>query len=98
MDLSVIWGLLGDRKQYKKYIGIDTQDRCLEYVDIKHDDEWAKQELKRCLGISDGNKLQSYGKTERNSALVKLKRAGLTIRQIERLTGIGRNIVQKAGK
>ena len=98
MDLSVIWGLLGDRKQFRKYIGIESQDKCLEYVDIKHDDEWAKQELKKCLGISDGTKLQSLEKKERNAALVKLKRAGLTIRQIERHTGIGRNIVQKAGK
>ncbi len=98
MDLSAIWGLLGDRSRFEEYIGIESQEKCLEYVDAKHDDEWAKKELKRCLGISEGSKLQSIGKKERNEALVKLKESGLTIRQIERLTGIGRNIVQKAGK
>ncbi|MCR5025274.1 MAG: transposase [Lachnospiraceae bacterium] len=98
MDLSAIWGLLGDRGQFERYIGIESQDRCLEYIDNKYDDIWAKQELKRCLGISEGTKLQNVGKKERNAALVKLKESGLTIRQIERLTGIGRNIVQKAGK
>ncbi len=98
MDLSAIWGLLGNKRQFERYIGTEAQDICLEYVDIKHDDEWAKQELKRCLGISEGTKLQSVGKKARDAALVKLKKAGLTIRHIERLTGIGRNIVQKAGK
>ena len=98
MDLSAVWRLLGDRERFEEYIGIESHDRCLEYVDTKHDDEWAKQELKRCLGISEGSVLRSVGKKERNAALVKLKESGLTIRQIERLTGIGRNIVQKAGK
>ena len=98
MDLSAIWGLLGDRGRFEEYVEIESQDRCLEYVDIKHDDAWAKRELKRCLGISEGSRLQSFGKKERNAALVKLKECGLTIRQIERLTGIGRNIIQKAVK
>lgn len=97
MDLSVIRGLLGDRRQFERFINSESQDSCLEYAEIKHDDEWAKQELINCLGIPEGMKLQSAGKKERTEALIKLKKCGLTIRQIERLTGIGRNIVQKAG-
>ncbi len=97
MDLSPIWALLGDGKQYEKFIGIETNDNCLEYADLKHYDNWAKQELERCLGLSEGTKLQDFAKKKRNAALLKLKKSGLTIRQIERLTGIGRNIIQRAG-
>ena len=35
-------------------------------------------------------------RAERNEALRKLKKAGLSVRQIERLTGINRGTVQKA--
>ena len=32
----------------------------------------------------------------KNDALKKLKTAGLSVRQIERLTGVGRNNIQRA--
>nr|WP_292165437.1 hypothetical protein [Butyrivibrio sp.] len=50
------------------------------------------------LGITSGTALQKYSKMERNAALIKLKEHGLSVRQITRFTGIGRNIVQMAGK
>jgi hypothetical protein len=36
------------------------------------------------------------GKKERNEALRRLKEEGLSTRQIERLTGIGRNTIHRA--
>lgn len=38
----------------------------------------------------------SWAKTERDSMLRQLKEAGLSIRQIERVTGISRGIVAKS--
>jgi hypothetical protein len=52
--------------------------------------------LRKSLGVDSGTALLSYDRKKRNDALRKLKTKGLTIRQIERLTGINRNIVQKA--
>ncbi|MBP5454315.1 MAG: transposase, partial [Lachnospiraceae bacterium] len=59
-------------------------------------DEWAQDVIMSTLGVTTGTDLQKLGKKERDVALWKLKAEGLSIRQIERLTGIGRNIVLKA--
>jgi REP element-mobilizing transposase RayT len=97
MDVSLLKELIGNRIQYEKFLLKGNDDQCLEYEN-KHDDEWAKEEMKRCLGVSSGSELQTYSKNKRDEALQKLKDSGLTIRQIGRLTGFGRNIVQQAGK
>ena len=52
--------------------------------------------IRKCLGVNSGTVLQRYARRESNEALRKLKDEGLTVRQIERLTGINRNIVRKA--
>ncbi len=98
MDLSTIKNLLGNSRQYKEFIEQSDEDQGLEYHEVRHSDDWAKEEIKICLGISSGTVLQSYNKKERDLALVKLKERGLMARQISRLTGIGRSIVQNAGK
>ena len=52
--------------------------------------------LCECLGVRTGAELQKMERKERNEALRKLKERGLSVRQIERLTGISRNIIQRA--
>ncbi len=98
MDLSTIWALLGDWNHYEEYIGQEDNDNGLEYSETRHSDAWAKNEMTDCLGITSGTVLQSWSKKERDDALEKLKSRGLSVRQISRLTGIGRNIVHAAGK
>ena len=96
IDLSQIKVLLGDNEHYKNFIAHESDEQCLDYISTKHDDEWAKKELKNCLNISAGTVLQNYGRIDRNAALSRLKDRGLSIRQIERLTGINRNTIQRA--
>lgn len=50
----------------------------------------------RLYGKNFSDKLASMEKDRRNIELRKLKEFGLSIRQIERLTGIGRGIIAKA--
>jgi hypothetical protein len=88
---------LGDFGHYKEYIEQDDEDTGLECSEIRHSDAWAKKEIIRCIGVTSGTALQNFSKIERDVALVKLKERGLSVRQISRLTGIGRNIVQNAG-
>ena len=52
--------------------------------------------IRGCLGVRSGSELQKMGKKERDEALRKLKEEGLSTRQIERLTGISKNTVQRA--
>ena len=52
--------------------------------------------IRKKLGITSGTVLQGYSRGLRDEALKYLKKAGLSIRQIERLTGINRGAIQKA--
>ncbi len=46
------------------------------------------------LGVGAVESLKSWPRRKRNDGIVSLGNAGLTVRQIERLTGIGRGIIQ----
>jgi REP element-mobilizing transposase RayT len=59
-------------------------------------DEWAVDVMRECIGTGKGVELQKYSRKDRDEALHKLKKYGLSVRQIERLTGINRGIVQRA--
>ena len=96
MELDLIHERLGSFEQYHHFIEADNEDSCLEYEAEKHDDDWAKSILRKELRIKSGMDLQKYDKKMRNEALVNLRKKGLTIKQIERLTGINRNIIQRA--
>ena len=51
---------------------------------------------KKTLNIASGTQLQQFRKEQRDNALALLKEKGLTVRQLERLTGINRGVIQKA--
>lgn len=96
MNLEAIYGLLGSREQYEQFIDTANDDSCMEFDAPVRDERWAQTVLEKCLGTTNGVSLQRLDKAARNAALRKLKENGLTINQIERLTGINRNIVQRA--
>ncbi len=59
-------------------------------------DEDARKIIKKHCKVSHGTEIQKFDIKVRNSYIKDLKeRYGLSIRQIERLTGIGRGIIQK---
>lgn len=96
--------IFGDIKSFIKFHENAPEGQAhLEFVDYGH-----KKQLKRRI-ISDGDAMQlainQYGpefansiasmpKKERDLAIVRLRNMGLTVRQIERLTGIGRGVIQ----
>ena len=97
VDTFVLKELIGSREAYDNFIASDYTD-AEDPTDLganTKDDEWAKGIIHDHLHISSGTILQTYSIKERNEALKLLKDKGLTIRQIERLTGINRNIIQR---
>ena len=89
--------LFASRQQFIEFLETDNSDRCLEYDSRSgYDDDEAKRILINVSGESNPQKIQGYEKQLRDRLLQKLKLEGLTIRQISRLTGINRNIVQRA--
>ena len=95
MNPYAIYNLLGSREEYEKFINSDNEDVCMEFTEPVRDDNWAQSVLRECLNSESGTVLQKFDKGARNKALKQLKEKGLTVRQIERLTGINRNIVQR---
>lgn len=87
--------ILGNDYSYKEFMRPSQYDECMEYESGNTDEE-AGEKMKRLLQIESGTELQTYSKTKRDDALRLLKANGLTVRQIARLTGIGRGIVQRA--
>ena len=96
VDTGFLEGYVKDRAEHAAWIAEENDDECLEYMPLKHDDAWALKVIRRQLGGQSGTTLQGMERDERDQALRRLKKAGMTIRQIERLTGISRGIVQRA--
>ena len=96
-DTSLIFELLGGQDGFETFLGAadeneDEEDH-IEGYRVKHDDEWARRKLKKLLNVSSGMDLQKMKKEARDEALRILRKARLTLRQIERLTGISQRIV-----
>ena len=63
---------------------------------IRLSESQAKQVLHEVLGDLNPYDVRTLSKEERDGILRRLKKAGLSVRQVERATSIGRNIVSKA--
>ena len=96
MDLDPFRSQLGDFEHYRAFLSAGAEDECLEFRDAPHNDQWARSVMQKELAVRSGTELQDYDRKARDPALCRLRSKGLTIRQIERLTGINRNIVQRA--
>lgn len=73
-----------------------AEDRCLDVEERRTlRDEEAKKKICALLDVESGTELQRFDRKERNAALRKLRESGMTIQQIERLTGINRGVIQR---
>lgn len=74
-----------------------SEENCLE---VKNSVKIADQdvlEIMRSLGIPNSSSLQQMNKKDRDKLLKKLKEIeGITIRQVARITGISKSVVQRA--
>ena len=97
VDMSIIKSLLGDQKAFDAYLEEENDDQCMEFdTGVRHDDKWALRVIHCQLKGQSGTCLQRMDREKRDRALRALKKAGLSIRQLERLTGINRGVIQKA--
>ncbi|MBQ6342476.1 MAG: hypothetical protein IJI41_05080 [Anaerolineaceae bacterium] len=95
VDTVIFQEMIGDREEYESFIAEDCED-CPELEGYGHDDSWAKSVIRDILQVQSGIELQQYDAKSRDKALQLLKSRGLTIRQIERLTGINPVAIQNA--
>ncbi len=94
VDTSYFSALLGDMKNYRDFIsGEDTYEGC-DLLKPRKTEKEAREVINR-LGLKTGTAIQAYTKKDRNEMIMNLLREGLSIRQIERLTGVSRGIIQR---
>ena len=94
---GVLSGYFDSPEQLHAFLEADNEDRCMDY-DTKdgYDDEEALQLLTKITGNSNPQNIQYLDRTTRDAMLRQMKAEGLTVRQLSRLTGINRNIIQRA--
>ena len=95
IDTNFCLGII-DKEQFIEFNNEFNDDVCLDISnnDFRlNDDEALKIILKtcRCKSVSD---FQKYDKIKRNYYIGKFYQKGLSIRQISRLTGLSRNVVE----
>ena len=106
VDTAIFQKLIGGRDRFRAFMNgeeIDRQHECggadqdfLDFDSKRNDDRWAQGVICSHLQGRSGTFLQTMDRMERNLVLRELKEEGMSVRQIERLTGINRNIVQRA--
>ena len=95
MDQSQLMLLFDSKNKYIEFIETINDDECLEY-DYKKNDEWAKRIIRKRLNIESGTVIQNYDRCKRDESIRILKHEGISVRQIERLTGLNRGVIQNA--
>jgi len=84
------------RLEFVKHMNEKTNDICLEITDIKRITDEEAKEIAKNLGLSTYQELHQMDKVSRNNMLRLLKGEGLSIRQLERLSGISRGVILNA--
>lgn len=102
-ETSFVLGVFGGIEEFVRLHGDDTSGQCLDIPQPRRTapslpDEKERAAAERVLekqGLTLED-IKGLDPARRNQVLVELKQTGLTVRQIERLTGVGRATVQRA--
>ena len=94
---GIISGYFSSEKELKAFLEAENSDSCLEYsTDKNQHDADALKLLAEITGSENPFALQAFERNRRNEVLHELKERGYSVRCLSRLTGINRNIVQRA--
>ena len=97
-ETNVVLNLLGGCDGFKRFHEEDADVLMVRLDGYRRrlNDVEATDLLESRLGAQFSDALAGLSKDERNHELAWAYQAGLSVRQIERLTGIGRNIISRA--
>lgn len=94
---GILSGFFTSEDELMDFLETENGDCCLEYDSINgFTDSEALAVLNSLIGNQNPQSVQALDRKQRDEILLQLKQNGLTIRQISRITGINRNIVQRA--
>ena len=94
---GILSGYFDTEESLREYLNAENNDRCLEYdSNGSLEDAAVLKMISSMIDNENPQQLQSAEKCVRDEILRELKRSGISIRQISRLTSINRNIIQRA--
>lgn len=81
---------------FTEYMQEDNEDQCLgESLTVRTSDNEVRKHLNQ-LGILHSGSLQQMEKSQRNNVILQMKQIeGISIRQLERITGISKSVIQR---
>lgn len=97
VSTDVVLKLARSVERFRRFSESDSQEQYLDVIGKrKLSDSQAIELIRNELHLQSGTQLQAISRADRDNALRLLKQNGLSVRQIERLTGINRGIIQRA--
>ena len=100
IDCDFVFEIIS-KEEFTKFNNEKAFDTCLDIEDkpkIKVTDEQAKRIIEKYSKCKNVAEFQALDIKNRNKCLKKLRESGLSLRQISRLTGIGKWMVEKLVK
>jgi len=98
-DPQELRSLIGSEKAFGEFMNEKSKEADIQLFEHgKKNDIWALSVLHDLLDGRSGNAIKTMKREERDRYLLKLSDAGVSDRQIERVTGINRGVVQRAKK
>ena len=97
IDKEYLFGLIG-KEAFIAFHSEPSNDKCLDIEEnnrIQYTDEQAKKIIEKVSKCSTVTEFQALDKEKRNRYLTILRKNGLSIRQISRLTGASFSIVKR---
>ena len=94
---GILRGYFDSEAELKAFLVAENDDRCLEYnANRNRSDADVLKALAEITGSENPFALQEFEKSRRDAALHEMKERGFSVRRLSRLTGINRNIIQRA--
>lgn len=92
--IDVFGGLNPFVSFHREGVDVETERLCMQKSRLN--DEEARWIASRAFGKRFAETIPLLGKQEKSEAIYRLHQMGLSARQIERLTGVGRRVIRKA--
>jgi REP element-mobilizing transposase RayT len=99
-DTSFVLDVFGGVEQFTRFHSVQADDKCLDVAHMRRrlSDEKALACAKEIAGKIELHEIGSLPKSERDAILRSMRAQGLTIKQVQRLTGIGAGIIDHANR
>ena len=96
MDTGFVYEII-DQENFIEYQNRENEDKCLDIENLifRLSDADAMKEIKRVSKCENATEFQVLEQSQRDKYIKKLKKSGLSIRQISRLTGVSKGIVER---